>query len=109
MNKLGHSESNSFSLELETALAETLEEIHTVQTPQIIQNSHRSSLFYCDFDNFDQFVNDLFGADSIHACQGIMLQNIFYEPAADENMTDNLAESLLSLPRREAFFSLSPF
>ena len=53
MNKLGHSESYSFSLELETALAETLEETHTILTPQIIRNPHRPSLFCSNFDNFD--------------------------------------------------------
>ena len=99
MNKLGHSESYFSSLELETALAETLEEAHTILTSQIIRNPHRSSLFRSDFDNFDQLVNDISGADSIYTCHGILLRNIPSEPAADENMTDNQAESLLSLQR----------
>ena len=34
MNKLGHSESYSFSLELETALGETLEDAHNILTPR---------------------------------------------------------------------------
>ena len=76
MKKLGHSESYSYSLELETALAEA----HTILTPQIIRNPHCQSLFHSDFDNFDQFVNDLSGAGSIHTCHGIMLQNIPCEP-----------------------------
>ena len=92
-------ESFSFSLELETALAQTIEEAHTILTPRIIQNPHRPSLFCSDFDNFDQLVNDISGASSIHTCHGIMLQNIPSESAADDNMTDNQAESLLSLPR----------
>ena len=99
MNKLGHSESYFFSLELETALAETLEEIHTILTPQIIRNPHCPSLFCSNFDNFDQLVNDISGASSIHTCHGIMLQNIPSEPAADESIADNQAERLLSLPR----------
>ena len=97
INKLGHSESYSFSLELETALAETLEETHTTLTPQIIRNSLRPSLFRSDFDNIDQLVNDISGAGSICTCHRIMSQNIPSESAADENMTDNQAESLLSL------------
>ena len=44
MNKLGHSESYSFSLELETALAVALEEAHTILTPQIIRNLHCPSI-----------------------------------------------------------------
>ena len=43
MNQLGHSESYSFSLELETALAEALEEAHTILTPHVIQNLHHLS------------------------------------------------------------------
>ena len=72
MNKVGHSESCSFSLELETALAETLEETHTILTPQIIRNPHRPSLFRSDFDNFDQLVDDVSGVSSIYTCHGIM-------------------------------------
>ena len=43
MNQLGHAESYFFSLELETALAEALEEAHTILTPQIIRNPHHLS------------------------------------------------------------------
>ena len=99
MNKLGHSESYSFSLELETALAETLEETHTILTPQAIRNPHCPSLFRSDFDNFDQLVNGISGASLIHTCHRITLQNIPSEPSADESKTDNQVESLLSLPR----------
>ena len=102
MNKLGHSESYSFSLELETAFAEALEEAHTILTLQIIRNPHCPSLFRSDFDNFDQFVKDLSGAGSIHICHGIMLKDIPSEPTADENNTDSHGESLLSLPRTGA-------
>ena len=104
MNKLSHSKSYSFSLELETALAETLEEAHTIPTPKIIQNSHRPSLFWSDFVNFDLLVYDISGAGSIHTCNGIMLQDISSEPAADENMTDSQEESLFSLPRTQYAF-----
>ena len=43
MNQLGHSESYFFSLELETALAEALEEADIILTPQIIRNPHHLS------------------------------------------------------------------
>ena len=33
------------------------------------------SVFHSDFDNFDQFVNDLSGAGSMHTANGIMLQD----------------------------------
>ena len=85
MNKLGHSENYSFSLKLETALAEA----HTIQTSQVIRNSHRPSLFRSKFDNFDHFVIDFSDVRSIHTSHGKMLQNISSEPDADENITDN--------------------
>ena len=40
MSKLGHSESYFFSLEPETALAEVLEEAHTILTSQMIRNPY---------------------------------------------------------------------
>ena len=43
MNQLGHSESYFFSLELETALAEALEQADIILTPQIIRNPHHLS------------------------------------------------------------------
>ena len=89
MNKLGHSESYPFSLELETALAEALEKAHTILTLQIIRSPHCPSFFHSDFDNFDLFVNDLSGAGLIHTSHGIMLQNIPCESTVDENMTDS--------------------
>ena len=93
MNKLSHSESYSFSLKLETALAEALEEAHTILTPKVIQNLHHLSQFCSDFDNFDQLVNDISGTDPHHTYHGIMSQNIPSEPAADENMTHNQAKA----------------
>lgn len=52
MNKLGHAESYSFGLELETAVATALEEASSLLTPQIIRNSFVPSLFHSDFENF---------------------------------------------------------
>ena len=46
-------------------------------------------------------MNDLSGANLIHTCHGIILQNIPCEPTANENKTDSQAENLLSLPRTE--------
>ena len=84
MNRLGHAETYSFSLELETALAHALEEESSVLTPQIIKNPPVPSLFHSDFDNFDQFINYLSGSGSVHTSHGIMLQNIPSVPANSE-------------------------
>ena len=34
------------------------------------------TLFHSDFDNFDQYINDVKGAGSIHTAHGIMLQEV---------------------------------
>ena len=76
INKLGHAESYSFLLELETALATALDEASSLLTPQLVCNPSTPSLFHSDFDNFDQFVSDLSGSGSVHTVHGIMLQNV---------------------------------
>ncbi|KAG1662667.1 Multidrug resistance-associated protein 4 [Nymphon striatum] len=92
---LGHAESYSFSLELETALGVALEEASSLFTPQIVRNPTVPAVFHSDFDNLDQLINDLSGSGSIHASHGIMLQNI---PQGQD--TTNDAEGLvLSIPK----------
>jgi hypothetical protein len=56
------------------------------------------SLFHSDFDNFDQFVNDLSGSGSIYTSHGIMLQNIPSEPVVNENVMDHPLLGLQSVP-----------
>ena len=80
INRLGHSESYSFSLELETAIASAIQETSRLLSAQIIRNPSAPSLFHSDFDNFDQLVNQLTGKGSIHTAHGIMLQEISGNP-----------------------------
>lgn len=96
MNRLGHAESYSFSLELETALAEALHEASSLLTPEIIRNP-TSGVFHSDFDNFDQFVNDLSGSGSVHTAHGIMLQDV--PPGASVETNDPV---LPSAPKTKA-------
>ena len=76
INKLGHTESYSFSLELETALTTALDDASSLLTPQLVRNPPALSLFHSDFNNFDQLVSDLSGSGSVHTAHGIMLQNV---------------------------------
>ena len=75
INRFGHCESYSFSLEVETAIAKALEETSSLLSNQIVRNPAVPSVFHSDFDNFDQFVNDLSGAGFVHTANGIMLQD----------------------------------
>lgn len=72
--RLGHSECYSFSLELETALAEAGNKFLSLLSAYIISSSSPASVFHSEFDNFDQLINDLTGKGSIHTAHGIMLQ-----------------------------------
>lgn len=72
MNRLGHSESYSFSLELDTAIAHALEQ-STSLLSFVNANDTKPTLIHGDFDNFDQLLNDLTGRGSVHTANGIML------------------------------------
>ena len=74
MNRFGHCE--SFSLEVETAIAKALKETSSLLSSQIVCNPTVPYVFHSDFDNFDQFVNDLSGTGSVHTANGIMLQDL---------------------------------
>ena len=75
LNRLGHCETYSFSLELETAITIAVESTSSLLSPQIVRNSDVPFIFHSDFDNFDQLLNDLTGMGSVHTAHGIMLQD----------------------------------
>lgn len=76
LNRLGQCENYSFLLELETAIAQAVENTSSLLPVSIIRNPACPFLFHSDFDNFDEFINDLSGAGSVHRSHGIMLQEI---------------------------------
>jgi len=80
LNRMGHSESYSFSLELETALAQAVRETSSFLSTQIIRSPNAPSVFHSEFDNFDQLLNNLTGMGSIHTAHGIMLQDTTGKP-----------------------------
>ena len=77
INKLGHSESYSYSLKLETAIAEVADLSSNLFSDHIVRHPDPSkSVFHSEFDNFDQFINNLSGMGSIHTAHGIMMQEV---------------------------------
>jgi hypothetical protein len=75
LNRLGHSETYSFSLECETSIAIAVETTSTLLSPQIVRNPNVPSIFNSYFDNFDQLLNDLCRMASVHTSHGIVLQD----------------------------------
>ena len=76
LNRLGHSETYRFTMELETAIAKALQESSSLLSTQVVVNPAAPSVFHSEFDNFDQFLNTLEGQGSVHTAHGIMLQDI---------------------------------
>ena len=72
INRFGHCDNYSFSLELETALAEAADRSSTLLTNQIVRNPQGRTVFHSEFDNFDQNT----ASGSIHTAHGIMLQEV---------------------------------
>ena len=91
LNRIGHCESYTFTLQLECAIAESVEKASHLLTQQIERNPVYASVFHSEFDNFDQFVNMLTGSGIINTAHGIMLQEV-YAPSKDSPNISSLPE-----------------
>ena len=77
MNRLGHCESYTYSIELETAPANSIvESASLVSNSDVIKRQPEGAVFHSDWDNFDQLVSDVYGAGSIHTTVGIYMQDL---------------------------------
>ncbi|KAL2095547.1 hypothetical protein ACEWY4_007695 [Coilia grayii] len=77
INRLGHCESYTYSIELETALANSIvKSASLVSNSDVIKRQPDGAVFHSDWDNFDQLVSNVYGAGSIHAAAGIYMQDL---------------------------------
>ena len=76
LNRSAHSENYSFIVELKTAIANQLEKRFSLITNEKVKITPSPVLFHSDFDNFNQWINDVKGAGSTHTAHGIMLQEV---------------------------------
>lgn len=76
INRLGHCESYSFTLELQTAIASALIESSSQLSNKITKWPKGPTLCHSEFDNFDCLLNDLTGKGSVHTAHGSMLQEV---------------------------------
>ncbi len=77
LNRMGHCESYTFSLELETALANAVMQSGSLLNPDIVKNPDPNTplpdgLIHSWWDNFDKNVNSA----SIHTAQGLYVQEV---------------------------------
>lgn len=75
LNRLGHSKSYDFGLELETSLTKALDESSTHLTPQIIKGEG-NVVFHCEWDNLNKTTTNLLGSSIVNSAGGIMLQEV---------------------------------
>ncbi|KAL8594141.1 hypothetical protein ACOMHN_047881 [Nucella lapillus] len=102
INRLGHCETYRFTLELETAVAEAMDQCSSVLSSQIVLHSSAPSIFHSEFDNFDTFISTLEGQSSVHTAHGIMLQEVSGEEHGGTTL------KMLSVPRtREQTLEIS--
>ena len=76
INHFGHSESYLFSLELETAIATSVQQTSDLLSIQIVRNPNAPSIFHSKLDNFDQLLNDLTGNGSIHTAHRLCCKKL---------------------------------
>ena len=100
LNRLGHSESYDFGLELETAMAKAIDEVSQSITSQIV-TGEANKVFHMEWDNLNQIMTNIHGNNLVNSTAGIMIQEIY------PDRTNSLAASrLLRLYERQKKRSL---
>ena len=86
LNRLGHCESYSFGEELETAMAEAIDEVTTYLTPQILTGSD-NVVFHSAWDNLNEIKTNVIGNNVVNSAGGIMLQEVTEDAIATTSRT----------------------
>ena len=71
--RLGHSESYSFALEMESAISTAINEVFTFLTPRII-TGEGNLIFHCEWDNRNKIMTNIHGSNVVNSAGGIMIQ-----------------------------------
>lgn len=82
LNRLGHSESYDFGLELETAMAKALDEVSTYRTHQIV-TGEGNLVFHCEWDNLNKTTTSVHSTNIVNSAGGIMVQEV--KPGFESN------------------------
>ena len=88
LNRLGHSESYAFALELETAMNKATGEVSTNLIPQIIIGEG-NALFHCEWDNLNKVLTNVQGSNVVNSAGGIMIQET--NPCFEKNTCTHIA------------------
>ena len=72
---MGHSESYDFGLEIETALAEAIDDVSSSLTPQIVTGED-DEVFHVEWDNLNKITTNVHGSNVVNSTGGIMIQEV---------------------------------
>ena len=75
LNRLGHCESYDFTLELETAIAQAIDECSTFLTPNIL-TGEANDVFHLEWDNLNKITTNVHGSNVVNSTGGIMIQEV---------------------------------
>lgn len=85
LSRLGHCETYDFGLELKTALANTLDEVPTSLTLQII-TSDGNEMFHLEWGNMNKITTTIHGSNVVNNMGGIVIQKV--KPGLDVSKKD---------------------
>ena len=75
INRLGHCESYSFSIELHNAVAMALKETSLLLTPQIVKGD-ANIVIHMEWDNLNKITTNIHGNNVVNHTGGIMIQKV---------------------------------
>ena len=74
-SRLGHCETDDFSLELELVLAKALDEVSTSLTLQII-SGEGNEMFHLEWVNLNKITTNIHGLNMVNSAGGIMIHEV---------------------------------
>ena len=77
LSRLGHWETYDFGLELETALAKSVDDVSTSLPPQIISDEG-NDVFHLEWDHINKITANIHGSNVVNSTGGIMIQEVKY-------------------------------
>ncbi|KAG1668503.1 hypothetical protein GQR58_017845 [Nymphon striatum] len=75
LHRLGHCESYDFGLEVETALAEAIDDVSSSLTPQIATGED-NKVFHVEWDNLNKITTNVHGSNVVNSTGRIMIQEV---------------------------------
>ncbi|KAG1666825.1 PIN2/TERF1-interacting telomerase inhibitor 1 [Nymphon striatum] len=75
LHRLGHWESYYFGLEVETALAEAIDDVSSSLIPQITTGED-NEVFHVEWDNLNKITTNVHGSNMVNSTGGIMIQEV---------------------------------